>query len=188
MAHHFLTNWLPTVMTDAGLTLAQAAVVGGMFPLGGAIGSFVVGAAMDRRGLTMVALSFLLGAPFVITLGLAPASAVLLGALAFLAGFLVLGGQLGLNASSATLYPTFMRSTGAGWSLGIGRVGSIAGPIVGGILISTGISRPLLFVIASTPLVLCTALVLALGASVRRRGEAANSAKAALDPAAQPVR
>jgi len=61
--------------------------------------------------------------------------------IAFTAGFLVLGGQLGLNASSATLYPTFMRSTGAGWSLGIGRVGSIAGPIVGGILISTGISR-----------------------------------------------
>jgi AAHS family 4-hydroxybenzoate transporter-like MFS transporter len=188
MAHHFLTNWLPTVMTDAGLTLAQASVVGGMFPLGGAIGSFVVGAAMDRRGLGMVALAFLLGTPLVITLGLAPASAVLLGALAFLAGFLVLGGQLGLNACSATLYPTFMRSTGAGWSLGVGRVGSIAGPIVGGILITTGISRPLLFVIAATPLVLCAALVVALGASVRRRGGADAPAGAALDPAAQPVR
>jgi hypothetical protein len=65
-------------------------------------------------------------------------------------------------------------------------VGSIAGPIVGGVLISTGISRPLLFIIAATPLVLCAALVLALGVWVRRREGSAGQAKAAL--AAQPVR
>jgi AAHS family 4-hydroxybenzoate transporter-like MFS transporter len=185
VAHHFLTNWLPTVLSDAGLSLAQSVVVGGMFPLGGAAGSFAVGRAMDRRGLAIVALAFLIGAPLVVTLGFAPASAVLLGVLAFLGGFFVLGGQLGLNASAATLYPTFMRSTGAGWSLGIGRIGSIAGPIVGGILISSGISRPMLFIVAATPLVLCAVLVLLLGGWVRRREEQANGRGAALDAAPQ---
>ena len=53
----------------------------------------------------------------------------------FFAGFSIIGGQPALNALAATYYPTSLRSTGIGWSLGIGRIGSIVGPVLGGQLI-----------------------------------------------------
>ena len=64
-----------------------------------------------------------------------------------LAGIGVLGGQIGLNALAGTIYPTYMRAMGAGWALGIGRVGSLFGPILGGYLLSVGIPRPTLLLL-----------------------------------------
>jgi len=69
----------------------------------------------------------------------------------FFAGFCVLGGQFGLNAVSALIYPTSFRSKGAGWALGIGRIGSIVGPILGGVLIATHLPVQLLYVLAAIP-------------------------------------
>jgi AAHS family 4-hydroxybenzoate transporter-like MFS transporter len=54
---------------------------------------------------------------------------------AFFAGIFVIGGQVSLNALASFIYPTHIRSTGVGWALGIGRIGSIAGPILAGYLI-----------------------------------------------------
>ena len=51
-------------------------------------------------------------------------------------GLFVIGAQFGLNALAGSSYPTFIRSTGVGWALGIGRIGSILGPVVGGVLIA----------------------------------------------------
>jgi len=53
----------------------------------------------------------------------------------FLAGFLVLGIQTGINAIGALIYPTSLRANGSGWQLGIGRIGSIVGPLAGALLI-----------------------------------------------------
>lgn len=183
MGHHFLTNWLPTVLSDAGFSLSSAVVISGLFTLGGALGSFAVGRALDRGGLKMVALSFLISAPFVVAIGQATALGALAGLVVFLAGFFVLGGQLGLNASAATLYPTFLRSTGAGWALGIGRIGSIMGPIIGGILITSGISHPMLFFVAACPMVVCAASIILL----QRARAMAVSADPGLEPAVKPA-
>jgi AAHS family 4-hydroxybenzoate transporter-like MFS transporter len=160
MGHHFLTNWLPTVLSDAGVS--NAVIVSALFPLGGALGSLAVGNALDRRGLRMVALAFLVSTPFVFAMGQSSHLGGMTAVIVFLAGFFVLGGQLGLNASAATLYPTFLRSTGAGWALGIGRVGSIMGPIVGGLLIASGISQTLLFLVAACPMLACALCILLL--------------------------
>ena len=56
----------------------------------------------------------------------------LLFVVVFIAGWCVVGGQPGLNALSGTYYPTSMRSTGVGAGLGIGRIGAIVGPAIGG--------------------------------------------------------
>ena len=162
MGHHFLTNWLPTVMSDAGYPVSHAVVIGGLFSLGGSLGSITFGRAMDRRGLGIIALAFLVACPCVVLIGVASSVEVVVAAVVFLAGFFVLGGQLGLNASAALLYPTFLRSTGAGWGLGVGRIGSILGPIVGGVLIASGMSRPVLFAIAAAPILVCALAIVAL--------------------------
>ena len=59
-----------------------------------------------------------------------------------IAGIGVLGGQIGLNALCGTIYPTYMRAMGAGWALGIGRIGAMSGPIIGGYLLAMGLQRP----------------------------------------------
>ena len=70
---------------------------------------------------------------------------------AFVAGFCVLGLQFGLNAASGMIYPTAVRSNGSGWAFGIGRFGSICGPILGGYLIAQHLSLQQLFLIWSIP-------------------------------------
>ncbi|XLM21423.1 aromatic acid/H+ symport family MFS transporter, partial [Chromobacterium piscinae] len=65
--------------------------------------------------------------------------------LLFCAGFCVIGVQPAVNALAASAYPTGLRATGVGWSLGIGRIGSVLGPWLGGVLIGLSWSQPALF-------------------------------------------
>ncbi len=168
MGHHFLTTWLPTLMTDAGLSIAWATSVGAVFQLGGTVGSLVVGMMLDRWGIRTVAATFIFAGLFVAPLGLLTGAGPALLLLAFIAGLCVLGGQNGLNALSGSLYPTSMRASGAGWALGVGRIGAAAGPIIGGHLMNAGVSHASLFVLASIPLVICACALLALVGTTRR--------------------
>jgi MFS transporter, AAHS family, 4-hydroxybenzoate transporter len=160
--HYFLTGWLPTVLSDAGLTIKQANVAGGLLQLGGGVGSILVGVLLDRAGIKVVVLSFLLAIPFVASLGIITGPGPLLYAVVTIAGCCVLGGQIGLNALSGISYPTSIRATGSGWALGVGRIGSIIGPIVGGVLITMGLSRSTLFMWSATPFLLSAVAMLIL--------------------------
>ena len=59
----------------------------------------------------------------------------------FLAGLLGLGVQNGMNGVAAMIYPTSLRANGSGWQLGIGRLGSIVGPMAGATLIGLPVER-----------------------------------------------
>ena len=65
----------------------------------------------------------------------ATAQPALLLTATFFAGFLVLGVQSGINVAGAMIYPTSLRSNGSGWQLGLGRIGSIVGPLAGAQLV-----------------------------------------------------
>jgi AAHS family 4-hydroxybenzoate transporter-like MFS transporter len=80
----------------------------------------------------------------------------------FLAGFGVVGAQIGMNALAASLYPTAIRSTGVGWALGVGRIGSIIGPVAGGILLGFGWNAQSVVLIAVVPALLAGIAVIAL--------------------------
>jgi AAHS family 4-hydroxybenzoate transporter-like MFS transporter len=75
------------------------------------------------------------------------------------------GGQTGSNAMAAAFYPTVIRSTGVGWCLGIRRIGSIVGPIVGAALVSSRLEIRSIFWAAALPPV-----VAAFAALVVNRG------------------
>jgi AAHS family 4-hydroxybenzoate transporter-like MFS transporter len=80
----------------------------------------------------------------------------------FLAGFGVVGAQIGVNALAAGLYPTSIRSTGVGWALGVGRIGSIIGPVAGGILLNFGWNAQSVVLIAAVPALFAGVAVFAL--------------------------
>ena len=159
--HYFITLWMPKVLLDDGFALADANRAMGMFQFGGAIGSFLIAFLLDRIGIRVVVLTFLLTTPIVAALSLHTSYGVLVPHM-LIAGIGVLGGQIGLNALSGTIYPTYMRAMGAGWGLGIGRAGSLAGPIVGGYLIDMGIPRPTLLLLDSIPFLFCAASLYAM--------------------------
>jgi AAHS family 4-hydroxybenzoate transporter-like MFS transporter len=123
---------------------------------------------LDRIGIKAVALTFLITTPIVAALSLHASYGVLLPHM-LLAGVGVLGGQIGLNALAGTIYPTYMRAMGAGWGLGIGRVGSLAGPILGGYLLSMGIPRPTLLLLDAIPFFFCALALYAMYIAKRAR-------------------
>jgi AAHS family 4-hydroxybenzoate transporter-like MFS transporter len=59
----------------------------------------------------------------------------------FFAGFCVLGIQSGINVAGALIYPTSLRANGSGWELGIGRIGSIVGPLVGSLVVGLPVQQ-----------------------------------------------
>lgn len=130
---YFLSNWLPTVMREAGYSASMAVIVGTALQTGGVIGTLSLGSFIERHGFVRVLFAcFVCAAVSVGALGLAAASLPWLLLAVFAGGFCVVGGQPGVNALAGQYYPTALRSTGIGWSLGIGRIGSVLGPLVGG--------------------------------------------------------
>jgi MFS transporter, AAHS family, 4-hydroxybenzoate transporter len=157
MTLQFLVNWVPTVLASPAISQAEANIASTMQQIGGMVGGLIVSRGIDRRGVLANALLFALGVPLVAAIGLGQESAGLAMVVLFAAGFCVIGGQTTLNAMAGRLYPTFMRSNGVGWALTMGRVGSVVGPYVGGILIGYGVPTTQLFYFAAVP-TLCAAL------------------------------
>jgi len=154
MAYFFLISWMPTLLSSANVPLTKAALATAVFQLGGVIGALSVARPIDRLGMSPITLCFILGIPIVGAIGyIGLLSTSHLIAIVFFAGFCTLGAQMGLNAISAMLYPTALRSTGSGWAFGVGRVGSIIGPVLGGLLI-TKLDVQHLYLIAAIPFVL----------------------------------
>jgi AAHS family 4-hydroxybenzoate transporter-like MFS transporter len=184
---YFLSNWLPTVLNDLGASISAAAAIGSMLQVGGIVGTFALGSVIDRFSFRALALVYFMGLFAVGAIGQLGHSAILVTIAIFVAGFCIVGGQIAANALAAGFYPTSVRATGVGWALGIGRVGSIVGPLVGGVLLSLKWSAGEVFVTAACA-ALCAALAaLALsrlaglggsGASDRPRAEAVTAAQA----------
>jgi AAHS family 4-hydroxybenzoate transporter-like MFS transporter len=165
----FLANWLPLLSTRMGFSSSTAVLMGTTLQLGGLIGAIFLGPIIDRLGYYRVLVPVFLIAGFAIAaIGSPSLPLPLLYLVIFVAGICVVGTQPALNALASTLYPTEIRATGVGWSLGVGRAGAIVGPVVAAQLVALDWSSQALFLVASIPALL--ACVFALGlASVRRR-------------------
>jgi AAHS family 4-hydroxybenzoate transporter-like MFS transporter len=146
---YFLALWLPTVLHDLGASVSAAVLIGSMLQIGGVVGTFALGSVIDRFSFRALALVYL-GAVFAVgAIGQLGHAAIPVSIAIFAAGFCVVGGQIAANALTAGYYPTSVRATGVGWALGIGRVGSILGPLVAGVLIDAKWSTGALFMAAA---------------------------------------
>jgi len=146
-------NWLPTSLNASGFTVVQAAVITSMYHVGGVLGTYTLGLLMDRLGVhLMLMCAFLLAVvgfyTFATVPGMAQASTT---AVLMATGFGVVGGQAGINTLASMIYPVAMRSTGLGWALGVGRVGSIVGPTVGGLMLATGLDAKHVYLVCIVP-------------------------------------
>jgi len=154
MALHFFTSWLPTVIEGSGAKTSYAIIATVLFQTGGIVGVLTISRLLDKHGVKSIVASLAVAAVLIISIGyFGKAGVFLLMALVFFAGTFLIGAQVSLLVLPGMMYPTYVRATGAGWAYGIGRFGSILGPVVGGFLISVNLSLQGLFLCASIPVI-----------------------------------
>jgi AAHS family 4-hydroxybenzoate transporter-like MFS transporter len=161
LVSYFLLSWTPSVLSMNGMSPQRSALAGVMLNVGGVIGAFAMSFVIARRDpFWPVALCLGLGALLVPFFGFhVVGSEVAAFGLVFVIGLLVIGGQMNIPALCVRYYPANVRATGVGLSMAVGRVGSIVGPLVGGLLVGAQLPWGQLFVLAAVPaLVAATAL------------------------------
>jgi MFS transporter, AAHS family, 4-hydroxybenzoate transporter len=164
-----IASWLPLLLHDSGVPLGTALRLGGMVPWAGIVSTVILGPLVDRLGATgVVTVLYTLAAGFIFAIGLAGADVSLLTVTIVGCGMCVIGGQSFINVLSAVIYPTSVRSTAVGWALGVGRVGAIVGPVVGGLLLAAHITSRNLFFTISVPSLVAAFAMLLLGLRLRR--------------------
>ena len=141
-ATYYLLNWLPQLIADAGFTPSQGALVSAMPALVGMVAGLLWGLAANRFGPARLAAISAVGLGCaMIVFGLTPP---VLGLLLLSSGLIGVcaGGCAGLfYATMAATLPPLVRVTGIGLVIGLGRVFSVAGPALAGLLFSAGLTR-----------------------------------------------
>ena len=142
MGYFFLSGWTPTLLTAAKLPPATAAIAAALLQVGGTVGALSLCWWLQRHRFLAISFLFVLAVPVVGSIGFAglTSKAALLTA-TFFAGFIVLGIQIGINVVGAMLYPTSLRANGSGWQLGLGRIGSIVGPLLGALFVGMPVQQ-----------------------------------------------
>lgn len=171
---YFLVNWLPALFKRSGLTMSAAIITAAMLNLGGVLGGVAFGRMIDRmRPYVVLGTAYAFAAVCIAIMATAGTNLNVLLPSVFCAGIGVVGAQIGMNAVSAGVYPTALRSTGVGWALGIGRVGSIVGPTVGAALLAMGWETRSILLAAAAPALVAAVAVYALG--LHRRADEVGS-------------
>jgi AAHS family 4-hydroxybenzoate transporter-like MFS transporter len=154
--------WMPTVFNLIGMTPDRAVFASSLRDFGAIWAVLYLGSAIDHVGPERsLAIHYAAGAAFIALIALVALPYAVLLLVTFFAGMTIIGSQTGANAACGKLYPARMRTTGLGWALGVGRLGGIAAPLLGGYLLSLGLAPTRIF-LSGCGLALIAALATAL--------------------------
>jgi AAHS family 4-hydroxybenzoate transporter-like MFS transporter len=159
-----LSGWLPTIFQNLmGYERSTAIMLATIVQVGGTVGAFGIAWMILRGGfMPMLTLTFAIATVSVALIGQPGLSLPVLYVIVFIAGWCIVGGQPGLNALSASYYPTYLRSTGVGAGLGVGRIGAILGPWLAASLVALQWTPQQLLLAAAVPAFVSTLVLLAL--------------------------
>lgn len=149
---YFIVKWIPKIVVDLGFAASSAAGVLVWTNVGGATGGAVLGLLTQKfRVVPLTVATLLLSTVMVTMFGQTSADLQQLSLICFAAGFCTNAGIVGLYAIIAQAFPTHVRASGTGFTIGVGRGGSVLAPILAGFLLNGGYSLSI------------TAFVMALG-------------------------
>lgn len=155
-----LNTWLPKFMNEAGFPLGSSLSFLLVLNAGATIGSVLMGWIADRWGVGKSLILFFLIAFLTITgLGFV-ANMIFLYMLVAIAGAATVGTQNLTHSYTSQFYQVTIQSTALGWALGVGRIGAILGPTVGGILLASELTLQLNFLIFAIPGVIAAIAVI----------------------------
>jgi AAHS family 4-hydroxybenzoate transporter-like MFS transporter len=157
VALYFFNNWIPILLTGGGLSKHEIVTITTALQWGGVAGTLLAAPVVLKfGGFRTASIGYLLAAAAMLALGMGQQTFFFLAVATFVVGTFLIGTQSILNASTADVYPPSMRSTGVGWSFGIGRIGSVISPAIAGVLLGMQWKPAALFMIATIPTVLAS--------------------------------
>ncbi|MBB3213064.1 AAHS family 4-hydroxybenzoate transporter-like MFS transporter [Herbaspirillum sp. Sphag1AN] len=167
---YFIVSWMPAVLFSANHPVAVGIAAVSLFSAGGVLGSVLQGWLMNYFGVrkTLIA-ELLIYAALAFALSAWSTSYVVVLAISTLMGIAIQGVQAGLNAMATEIYPTHMRGTGVGFAIGIGRIGSICGPLAGSLMLSLQLDVAHIFLMGIVP---ATLAIIAIAINRRMDGGA----------------
>jgi MFS family permease len=153
MALYFIASWITKLAIAAGLPQDQAIIASSIYSIGSCVGTILISFAAMRVDLRKLVFGNLAIASvlFLVFGGVHMTLTPLLW-VSFLIGVTLQGGVNGNYPLAAAIYPADMRATGLGWAMGIGRVGALLGPLIGGAAISAGLPLVVVFGIFCVPM------------------------------------
>lgn len=187
MTFYFVLKWVPKIVVDMGFAASSAAGVLVWANVGGAVGGAVLGLLTQRfnvKGLTIGAM--VLSTVLVAVFGRSPEDIARLSVLCAFAGFFTNGAIVGMYALFAKAFPTQVRATGTGFAIGVGRGGSVLGPIIAGFLFDGGVTLPTVALVMGMGSLLAAGVLLLLKVeptTPKRAPEAAREGQASLSEA-----
>jgi MFS transporter, AAHS family, 4-hydroxybenzoate transporter len=161
---YLVGNWLPIILTEAGIAKSNALLITTGFHFGGSAGAIVLGKLMDRfNEYNVLAISYGVSAIVIAFISMASGALALLTAGVLAAGFCISGGQVGLNALASGYYPPRSRGTGVSWANGLGRSGSILGSLIGGAMLALGWGASNILLVLTIPAILASLAMWLMG-------------------------
>ncbi|GAA4106819.1 MFS transporter [Enteractinococcus coprophilus] len=160
-AFYFVNSWTPRLMHATGLseTLSMFVTVG--LTLGGAIGSVVFGLFTARWSTRVVLSRFTVLAAILMAIFVFSAQwTVVVLILGVFVGLFINGCIAGLYVLTPQSYTSGLRSTGAGWGIGIGRFGAIIAPTATGALMDAGWTPEAIYVSVGVLILIATVALL----------------------------
>ncbi len=154
---YFVSSWIPQILVKAGISQARAIQSAAILPLGSIVGTVLIGALAKWWALgRIIAVGLVLGALGIFSFSgflqdLATMSIAVIWTLLFLIGISLMGAFSNLYALSLAVYPVQIRSTGLGWSAGLGRAGAVISPAIAGVMMGMGVPTPILFLCFAIP-------------------------------------
>jgi AAHS family 4-hydroxybenzoate transporter-like MFS transporter len=172
LAMHFLNSWISVILNQAGLSEVLTAFTNAALHWGGTAAAITTVFLLGRLGLNWALILLTLGFSgclIIATTGFASTPLLILAVC--MAGFGIVGCQGVLNTSAGLIYPVSCRPTGAGAALGIGRIGSLSGPLVGAYVLAQHWPSQRMFFVPLLPLAiagLATMVLIMRGVDIRR--------------------
>jgi AAHS family 4-hydroxybenzoate transporter-like MFS transporter len=168
-ANYGLASWMPTLLVQNGWSLSSASRVMSFLAIGSVSGCLAVSSLVDRGRLALgFAGAYLIAALALAACATNPAGWWPWAGLVVLIGFGAIGAQLTLGPLASTLYPAEARSTGVGWANGIGRAGSLFGPLALAWLMNQKLAPTLVLGALMVPMLVCAGLVVVLSILLRK--------------------
>jgi len=157
----FNSSWMPTLLREAGFPLQVAIQATGLFHFGSVFGGLATSWLAARYSLSrLLALLYLLATLSLLALGAEIRSVTAAYVLAFCVGFGVVGASFCLGAFASSCYADTVRARGVGWGLGIGRIGSISSPLLGGAALAAGYTVDSIISTLAVPAAVCCIVML----------------------------
>ena len=132
---YFAGSWINILLQGSGVPATQAILVSSLNQGGGVLGGLVIAYFVDRFGFLSAMFWGMLTAATVWMIGIPGLQVGWIAVWVAISGFGMQGVQYALNATPGMIYPTSFRAFGAGWAFGVSRLGAVAGPIIGGVLV-----------------------------------------------------